>query len=517
MNEHRHEVNRWHRIIGEVALLAVVVALILNIAFYAWARPAGILRDLGSVVSVREALMQGYVDAPEQDALTEAAIRGMVDSLGDPHTTYFNAEQLASFNEHVQGEYTGIGAEIDLQDNRLRIVQPFEDSPAWQTGVLPGDIVLEIDGFDTEGISIEESQRRLKGKPGTQVTLLVRHRDGQTATLTITRDTITVATVRGYRRLEDGGQAYMIDPDHQIAYVQLTQFGDKSLDELTQVLTDLKAQGLRGLILDLRDNGGGLLTGAQGVSDLFLPGGKTVVTIRGRISAEEVLETSDKTLLPDTPLVVLINEQSASASEIVAGALQDHGRAYIVGTRSYGKGSVQQVMDLQDGSGALKLTTARWYVPSGRLIHRVPGAERWGVDPSPGAYIAMSIDDQIAMIRRRREAVSDDPYAGLSGPVTPAWITEHLLDPQLAAALGAAQTRLVDGNWPTTDENDTDTIRRQAEVESLRRQQSELAEALAEVERRLADMVPGPVIDDVTGEPIPEGDTPTGGDTQEQP
>lgn len=517
MNEHRHEVTRWHRIIGEVALLAVVVALILNIAFYAWARPAGILRDLGSVVSVREALMQGYVDAPEQDELTEAAIRGMVDSLGDPHTTYFNAEQLASFNEHVHGEYTGIGAEIDLQDNRLRIVQPFEDSPAWKAGVMPGDIVLEIDGFDTEGISIEESQRRLKGKPGTQVTIRVRHRDGQTADLTVTRDTITVATVRGYRRLDDGGQAYMIDPDHNIAYVQLTQFGDKSLEELTRVLTALKAQGLHGLILDLRDNGGGLLTGAQGVSDLFLAGGQTVVTIRGRLSAEEVLKTTDNTLLPETPLVVLINEQSASASEIVAGALQDHGRAYIVGTRSYGKGSVQQVLDLQDGDGALKMTTARWYVPSGRLIHRVPGAERWGVDPTPGAYVTMSIDEYIAMIRRRREAASDNPYAELDGSITPAWITEHLLDPQLAAALGAVQTRVDEGDWPAAEEADTDTVRRQAEMDALRRQKSELAQALAEVERRLVEMVPGPVIDDATGEPIPESDAPTDDETPEQP
>lgn len=498
-----HNVTRGHRIVGEVALVAVVVVLVLNIAFYAWARPAGIVRNLSSVVSARQLLMERYVDPPEDDALIEAAIRGMVDSIGDPHTNYFNAEQLATFNEHVQGSYSGIGAEIDLQENRLRIVQPFVDSPAWNAGVLPGDIVLSIDGYDTEGISIEEAQHRLKGQEGTPVSIQVRHPDGEVNTLVVTRGVIEVATVRGYRRLDDGGQAYMIDADQGVAYVQLTQFGEKSLEELTRVLTELKQQGLNSLILDLRNNGGGLLTGAQGVSDLFLTGGQTVVTIRGRQGAEEVLKSSDETLLPDTPLVVLVNEQSASASEIVAGALQDNGRALIVGTRTYGKGSVQVVMPLDDNQGALKLTTARWYVPSGRLIHRVPDAERWGVDPSPGAYVGMTIDEQLAMIRRSRDIVTDRPYDALTGPVTPAWVSEALLDPQLAAALHAAQQQVTAGSWPDLGGGGADDEVARTRRDLLERQKTQLAEQLAEVERMLAELEPAPVVDDAS-QPLPE-------------
>ncbi|MEM9416326.1 MAG: S41 family peptidase [Planctomycetota bacterium] len=500
MNPHRYEVNKGHRIIGELALLAVVLALILNIAYYAWARPGGIMRNLAPVASVRQALLHGYVDAPSDDALVEAAIRGMVDSLEDPHTTYFTAEQLDTFNEHVQGSYSGIGAEIDLQENRLRIVQPFVDSPAWNAGILPGDIVLSIDGVDTEGISIEESQHRLKGESGTDVQVVVRHADGTTATLNVTRAVIEVATVRGYRRLDDGEQAYMIDPEQGVAYVQLTQFGEKSLEELTAVLRRLKQQGLNALILDLRNNGGGLLTGAQGVCDMFLTGGQTVVTIRGRNGAEEVLKSSDTTLLPDTPLVVLVNGQSASAAEIVAGALQDNGRAYIVGTRTFGKGSVQVVMPLEEGYGALKLTTARWYVPSGRLIHRVPDAERWGVDPSPGAYVEMTIDEQLQMIRRARDAVSDSPYDDLDGPVTPAWISAELLDTQLAAALHAAQTRAATDAWPDLGGDSADAMVRQSRRHVLERQQAQLAEAMAEVERELEELSSGQVTDGEGGE-----------------
>ena len=514
MSQKHYEVTRKHRVIGEVALLAVVIALVLNIAFYAWARPAGILRNLAPVASVRAALIHEYVDELDDEALVEAAIRGMVDSLGDKHTRYFDAEQLASFNEEMQGSYSGIGAVIDLYENRLRIVQPFIDSPAWNAGVLPGDIVLSIDGFDTEGISTEEAQHRLKGEAGTQVTVQVRHADGEIRTFPITRGVIEVATVRGYRQLDDGEQSYMIDPANGIAYIQLTQFGEKSLDELTQVLTSLKAQGLNGLILDLRNNGGGLLTGAQGLSDLFLTGGQTIVTIRNRGAAEEILKSTDDTLLPDTPLVLLVNGQSASASEIVAGALQDNGRALIVGTRTYGKGSVQVFMPLEGSPGALKLTIARWYVPSGRLIHRVPDAERWGVDPSPGSYVEMSIEEQLEMMRLSRDAMSNSPYAQLSGPVTPAWISEHLLDTQLAAALHAAQTRADSGDWPDLGGGDADAEVRRSRRHLLERQRQQVTEALAEIDRELAELTSGLSTEEAANQEQPQA-VPAQSDSEE--
>ena len=302
----------------------------------------------------------------------------------------------------------------------------------------------------------------------------------------------------------------MIDPDRKIGYVQLTEFGERSLEELTHALEGLKAQGLQGLILDLRDNGGGLLTSAQKISDLFLPGGLTIVTTRGRVDGEKVLRSTDQTLLPDIPLAVIVNKDTASASEIVAGALQDHGRAMIVGTRTYGKGSVQQVVPLAGDSGALKLTTARWYIPSGRLIHRMPDAERWGVDPSPGGHVSMTLDEQNAMDYRRYEAASNDPYGALEGPVTPDWIETELLDPQLAAALAACQGMANHGAWPDAEPIQHDLLSRQAEREELEIERRRITGELAEIERRLAGLRPA--------EPSPPGPLPTqDGATHQEP
>ncbi|MEM9020910.1 MAG: PDZ domain-containing protein, partial [Planctomycetota bacterium] len=205
MNHQKHHVKGAHRMVGSIALLLVVLALIFNVAFYAYARPGGILTALGPVADVREKLLSAYVEQPDDDVLIEAAIRGMVESLDDRHTVYMNQEELDSFNSHVRGTFSGIGAEIDIHNNRLRIVAPLQDSPAWQSGVMAGDIVLRIEGEDTEGITILQAQKKLLGEPGTQVTITVRHRSGEEKTITITRDTIKVASVRGYRRIPGNG------------------------------------------------------------------------------------------------------------------------------------------------------------------------------------------------------------------------------------------------------------------------------------------------------------------------
>jgi len=488
MNQHHHEVTRGHRLVGNAALLAVVLALLLNVVFYVWARPPGVMRNLGVIVNVREALLQGYVKQPDDKKLVEAAINGMVQSLGDQHTRYFNADELALFNEHVTGEYSGIGAEVDIHNDRLRIIVPFEGSPAWQAGVLPGDIVMTINGNDTLGIPIEQTIMQLKGTPDTQVNLEVRHADGNTESLTVTRGVIRVDTVRGISRSPQGGYNYILDEQNDVAYVRLTQFGDDSLDDLTQALRQVKTQGAKGLILDLRDNGGGLLDSAVGISDLFLDDGQTIVTIRSRIAAEEIYTATDKTLLPDIPLVVLVNWNSASASEIVAGALQDNDRALIVGTRTYGKGSVQQVLAFDEGDGALKLTTAHWYVPSGRLIHRTPDSETWGVDPSAGAYVPMSADDFILWIQRRRDNEADNPFQQLDEPITSQWIEQHLLDPQLAAALQAMQGNLASGHWPQVGRANPDAIAIDLRREGLIQQRDLLQQTLEELDQEIAQL-----------------------------
>ena len=495
MSDRQHHVTGAHRIIGSIALLLVVLALIFNVAFYAYARPGGILTALGPVADVREKLLAAYVDEPDDDALIEAAIRGMVDSLGDKHTVYMNQQELDSFNDHVRGEFSGIGAEIDIHDNRLRIVAPLQDSPAWQNGVMAGDMVMKIEGQDTEGITILEAQQKLMGPPGTQVTITVRHRSGEEETLTITRDTIKVASVRGYRRNAGNGYEYMLDKQSQIGYVKLTQFGDGTVNEFNAALAKLSNQGMKGLILDLRDNGGGLLDAAVALSDLFLTQDQTIVTIRSRIQPEQVYRATDATPYADLPLVVLVNEYSASASEILAGALLDNGRALVVGTRTYGKGSVQQVVEIEGSGGALKLTTAYWYVPSGRLIHRMPDAEQWGVDPSPGDYVPMTIEQVEQMIDRKRANEADDPFEDLDGPITPAWIDEQLLDPQLAAALRAMQQRVGGGDWPSVGLPMDAALQQATERDQLERQRAQYQQALERIEQELAAL---------NGEPIDE-------------
>lgn len=518
MHEPKHPVNGVHRIIGSIALLLVVLALIFNVAFYAYARPGGILTALGPVAEVRERLLSSYVEEPEDDALIEAAIRGMVDSLGDKHTVYLNKEELDSFNDHVRGEFSGIGAEIDIHDNRLRIVAPLQDSPAWQNGIMAGDMVMQIEGEDTEGITILEAQQKLLGPPGTKVTLTVRHRSGEEETLTITRDTIKVASIRGYRRTAGNGYEYMLDDQAKIGYIQMSQFGENTVADLNATLAKLKREGMKGLVLDLRNNGGGLLDAAVAISDLFLTEGQTIVTIRSR-EAEQVFAATKQTPYADLPLVVLVNEYSASASEILAGALLDNDRALVVGTRTYGKGSVQQVVEIEDSGGALKLTTAYWYVPSGRLIHRVPKATLWGVDPSPGDYVPMTIEEVEQMLLRKRENEAEDPFAKLAGPLTPEWIQENLLDPQLAGALSALQGRLSGQEWPSVGLPMDEALQQATERDYLERQRAQHQEALDRIDRELAvlngepvDEEPAPA--DGAIEQIPEGDS-SGGEGAE--
>ncbi len=482
------EIGRHHRLAGSIALLVVVMALIGNVVAFAWLRPYGILRELSVLAQAREQIHARYVGEVDDQALIDAALAGMADTLGDPNTQYLSAKDLAYFNEHVGGEFTGIGAEIDIHENRLRIVRPLDDSPAWDSGVKPGDIVLQIDGQDTLGIDINEAMTKLKGMAGTTVAIKIQHLDGSIHDLTITRAKIEVASVQGFRHDPGNGDFYMIDPQQKIAYVRLTQFGEKSYEEIYRRLTTLSNEGMQALILDLRDNGGGLLDAAVDISDMFLTANKTIVSTQGKDDQAIVAKSSGQTLLPDLPLVVLVNEYSASASEIVAGALRDNQRALIVGTRTYGKGSVQQLLPLDDGNSALKLTTAYWYIPSGRMIHRLPDAKEWGVDPSPGCYVPMDDERLLAMLLKRRDSDLNDPYAKLTGPVSPQWIRETLLDDQLAAALEAAQGKLASGNWPKVGVTAEEALTEPSEHERLTQRKQELMDSIKQIDQQLQSL-----------------------------
>jgi carboxyl-terminal processing protease len=483
------------------------VALVLMLAgvlSVAWAKPQNVFEQLDLLVDVRHELVQGYVEEPDQAALIEAAIKGMVSALDDPYTTYLTQDELDPFDRYVRGTFSGIGAEVDLHEARPRIVTPLEDSPAWNAGVLAGDVILEIDGEDTLDLSLTEAVRKLTGERGTQVTIRVRHESGEERDITITRDVINIQTVRGFRRIGDGQYDLLLDDDNRIGYVRVTQFSERTAGELRNALEQLKRQDARGLILDLRFNPGGLLQSAVEVSDMFLTGGQPIVSVKGRVVPEQSYASSNQTLMPDLPIVVLANEASASAAEIVAGALSDNDRALFVGTRTFGKGSVQQVKMLESGAGALKFTTAYYYIPSGRMIHRRPTDEVWGVDPRDGAYIPMTPQQVRAMadVRRQGDVLRRRTEADTPPPVSAEWIETELMDPQLAAGLRAMLGKLSDGEWPTVGVSVSDHLVQQARRANLAQRRDALRERLQEVERELASLDRGEdvAVDDTDAE-----------------
>ena len=425
-------------------------------------------RSLDPIVDVLYHLETGYVTEPDRDQVTQSAIEGMISSLGDPYTSYLPPVSLEAFENDISGNLVGIGAEIDEHEGLPRIVTPLEDSPAWRAGILAGDLILEIDGRSTQGLDVDETVEWITGDEGTDVTLKVRHRDGVEQTITITRAQITVRSVRGFSRDAENQNVFQLDARRGIGYIRLSQFGDQTAIETTQAIEGLQAQGLNGLILDLRDNPGGLLDSAQRIADLFLPPGLVVVTTRGRAISETVQTRTQPLVDPDLPLVILVNEQSASASEILSGALKDHNRAFVVGTRTFGKGSVQHVIQLGQDLGALKMTIARYFLPSGRMVHRLDDADDWGVDPSEGGFVSMSLEQ----IRQRYDAMRDQVVqqeleTNPSLEVTPQWIHDTLHDPQLAAGLQAIQNQMTTGDWRDVSEGSFESWRTQRERDVL--------------------------------------------------
>ncbi len=299
-----------------------------------------------------------YVDQPVDDtALMRGSIRGMLEALGDEHTSYMDPDQYQQANTELSGEYEGIGAWVDTGGEYLTIVAPMPGSPAEEAGVEAGDIVVGVDGEDVAGIDPSLVVRRILGPKGTTVRLTLR-REG-------TPDPFEVSVIRG-SILVPSVESEMLDGD--VAYVQLLTFGDETTSDLRAALRALMAENPRGLVLDLRGNGGGYLNTAVEVTSEFLAEG-VVLTERFGDGKEEVYRASAGGLATEIPMVVLIDAGSASASEIVAGALQDHGRAILVGETTYGKGSVQDWITLGGDGGAVRVTVARWYTPSGRQIN----------------------------------------------------------------------------------------------------------------------------------------------------
>ncbi|MCC5829065.1 MAG: S41 family peptidase [Phycisphaeraceae bacterium] len=436
------------------------------------------------IVDARAIVLRGYVEEVDEQAMMEAAVRAMIQSLGDPHSAFISREEMPRWNEELEGAFSGIGATVEFKNERIHIIYPFDNSPAARAGVQPGDAVIEIEGKDTLGMNILDATSRLRGPEGTPVTIRVRRESGQEKTMTITRARIQVPIVRPLIR-EGVGPGYMIDQTHRIAYVRLDQFNRNSGDALREVLTDIQRQNPRGLILDMRFNRGGLLNEAVNISSLFLERNSPVVTVRGRAHAENTWRAAASgNLMPDVPVVVLVNELSASASEIVAGALKDNNRALIVGTRTFGKGTVQEVINLNDNRGMVKITTAHYHLPSGRNLNRMPDSVEWGVDPHDGAYVKMSTEEMQAMLEARRDldAGQGEP---LPRDINDEWVAKRMKDPQLAAALRALVGKIDDAAWPTVGSSSSVEITSSAQREALLRQRESAMDVLQRIDDQL--------------------------------
>ncbi len=314
------------------------------------------LRRFGQVLDIVE---RSYVNDIGQAELVDGAIKGMLQGL-DPHSSFMSADEYKEMQETTSGEFFGIGVEIAMENGQVTVVAPIEDTPAFNAGMKTGDIILTINGQSTQEMTLQDVVSRIRGPKGTKVELSILHTNGrEPVSLSIVRGAIPIVSVKS-KKLEDG-----------YYWIRVTRFSEKTTDELIEAVTKARKEagktGIKGIVLDLRNNPGGLLNQAVSVSDLFLRQG-AIVSIKGRSNVTERVYTAQaQSTDVEAPLVVLINAGSASASEIVAGALKDQHRAVIVGERSFGKGSVQNIIPLADGSG-LKLTVALYYTPDNRSI-----------------------------------------------------------------------------------------------------------------------------------------------------
>jgi carboxyl-terminal processing protease len=321
-------------------------------------------------------IQRHYVDEEKTDFknLIHSALRGVMQSL-DPHSQFLEPEMVQDIKEDTSGEFGGVGIVIGFKDGVLSVVAPMEDTPAYRAGLLAGDKIVEINGEKTEGITMRDALHKIRGEKGTPIRFKVlRERDLKD--FTVVRDVIRVPSVKGARML-----------DEAVGYVRITQFSEPTAQALQEAMEKLFQRDMKALVLDLRNNPGGLLSAAVEVSEKFLSGSALIVSTRGRGGRQNQppARAGGKYHYTDIPLAVLINEGTASAAEIVAGALQDHKRAVLIGTTTFGKGSVQSVIPLDEGT-AMRLTTAKYYTPSERVIHEK------GIDPdvvvpvSPGEW-----------------------------------------------------------------------------------------------------------------------------------
>ena len=388
------------------------------------AASSGTFQQLGLFSEVFDRLRTNYVEPPNEAKLIEGALKGMLTSL-DPHSGYMSPKELREMQTETRGAFGGLGLEVTMEDGLVKVVAPMDGTPAARAGILANDIITQVSGEPVQGLTLNQAVDKMRGPVNSSVKLTIQRKEKEPLEVKLTRETIRIHPVRAHT---EGGD---------IGYLRLTQFSEQTYDALRTAIKSIAGEvgpdKLKGYVLDLRNNPGGLLNQAILVSDAFLTKGE-IVSTRGRNAEETQRFTAKgkvKDLVGGKPLVVLINGGSASASEIVAGALQDHKRATVIGTRSFGKGSVQAVIPLSENRGALRLTTARYYTPSGRSI------QAKGIEPDQ--EVRQDIPDELkgqdetkgeASLRGHLKNSDKDEKSGSSAYVPP----DPTQDKQLIAA-----------------------------------------------------------------------------------
>ena len=376
--------------------------------------------NLDLFVNVLERIRRDYVDGGEltYEDLVHGALRGMIGML-DPHSEFMPPVRYSHLMDDTEGRFGGVGVHINIQDGYLTVLAPMEDTPAYEAGIMSGDRIIKIEGKNARNISMPEAVDKLRGKPGSKVEItFFRPSTREDIEVTLKRALIKVATVKDI----NNQRKFTVD-ENKIGYVRLTQFGESTSRDLEEALRKLELEDMKGLVLDLRHNPGGLLDQAVGVCEKFLARGEPIVTTEGRRERENSEhKSSGRNARPDLPLVVLVNRFSASASEIVAGCLKDNDRAKVVGEKTFGKGSVQKILPINGQHGAaLRLTTAKYYTPSHEVIHGN------GIEPHHKVKMSRE-DDELLFLQRTPGGLKMVPEGRREA-------VENFVDPQLAKAM----------------------------------------------------------------------------------
>jgi len=392
-------------------LLILLLATVISYACYVRGEQNPYARYIADGLA---AIDEGSLEPVPDRELFDAAMEGMVGALrryGDEHSQYLPEAEADPLRADIRQQFGGIGVRIGFEGDppRLVIVGPPEPgTPADRANLLPGDQILAIDDHATKGMAMADVLRLMRGQPGTKIHLLIQQEHAaQPRPVDLVREVINIESILGDRRNDEGGWEFRLAADPLIAHVRIASFGDRTAMEFARVLEQVTADGAATVVLDLRENAGGALDAAVAVCEMLLPAEKVIVETRGRDQSlrQRYATTMDGGYL-DLPLAVVVNQNSASAAEIVAACLQDHGRAVVVGERTYGKGTVQQLVPLESGRSLLKLTWASFWRPSGEKIHRSAGSAAdgtWGVMPNPGYQRTLTPEEYAAYQKYRAD------------------------------------------------------------------------------------------------------------------